>query len=218
MRKLLALSVLIVGFALASTPAHAGTVSGKVASVGDGDTLAVTIGGKRKTVRLACIDAPEMKQGAWGKQSSAKLKGLLPIGQSVKLREIETDKYGRTVGEIFVGNKSINLEMVKAGQAAVYRQYLDGCGSNKQAFLDAENNAISKKLGFWNQACPTMPWDFRRGKSAKCSVTTQSSQQQSGYIPGTCKQLKAMGVGPFHVGDPNYTSKRDGDGDGIACE
>lgn len=40
----------------------------------------------------------------------------------------------------------------------------------------------------------------------------------SGYVAGSCKALKAQGLGPFYPGDPNYTSKRDRDNDGIACE
>ena len=39
-----------------------------------------------------------------------------------------------------------------------------------------------------------------------------------GYIDGSCKELKAQGLGPFYPGDANYTSKRDGDDDGVACE
>ena len=38
------------------------------------------------------------------------------------------------------------------------------------------------------------------------------------YIDGTCKDLKAPGLGPFYPGDANYTSKRDRDSDGVACE
>jgi Excalibur calcium-binding domain len=44
-------------------------------------------------------------------------------------------------------------------------------------------------------------------------LTTQNS-----YIPGNCGDLKKIGMGNFLVGDPNYTDRRDGDGDGIACE
>lgn len=38
------------------------------------------------------------------------------------------------------------------------------------------------------------------------------------YVSGSCKDLKARGLGPFFPGDANYTSKRDRDKDGIACE
>ena len=41
---------------------------------------------------------------------------------------------------------------------------------------------------------------------------------RAGFIAGTCKRLKAQGLGPFYEGDINYTPQRDRDNDGIACE
>lgn len=38
------------------------------------------------------------------------------------------------------------------------------------------------------------------------------------YISGTCKYLRSQGLSHFTRGDANYTSKRDRDNDGIACE
>lgn len=38
------------------------------------------------------------------------------------------------------------------------------------------------------------------------------------FIVGTCGDLKARGLGPFYRNDANYTSSRDRDNDGIACE
>ena len=35
----------------------------------------------------------------------------------------DTDRYGRTVGRVYVGNLDVNAEMVKQGAAWVYRQY-----------------------------------------------------------------------------------------------
>lgn len=40
----------------------------------------------------------------------------------------------------------------------------------------------------------------------------------SGYIEGNCGDLAARGLSRFRPGDPNYTARRDRDGDGIACE
>lgn len=43
--------------------------------------------------------------------------------------------------------------------------------------------------------------------------------QGGSYVSGTCKDLKASGVGSnFTPGDANYTSARDRDSDGVACE
>ena len=47
---------------------------------------------------------------------------------------------------------------------------------------------------------------------------TPADRETSGYVTGTCKELRAMGLSDFRPGDPNYTLKRDRDNDGIACE
>jgi endonuclease YncB( thermonuclease family) len=65
----------------AGTPAVAAPAAGyraTVLSVGDGDTLRISTGGRAITIRLACIDAPETAQSAWGQQSRAYLMQRLP--------------------------------------------------------------------------------------------------------------------------------------------
>jgi hypothetical protein len=42
--------------------------------------------------------------------------------------------------------------------------------------------------------------------------------ESRGFVPGTCKELRALGLSRFTEGDPNYTPQRDRDRDGIACE
>lgn len=144
--------------------ANAKTFTGNVVSVTDGDTLKARFGSKTATIRLACIDAPERKQDPWGRQSTERLKQLLPVGQLITLRLVTQDRYKRMVGEVYINNRSINLLMVKEGQAVVYKQYLQGCANTKDQFLQSENEAKSKKLGFWNQSNPVMPWNFRRSR------------------------------------------------------
>ncbi len=84
-----------------------------VVSIGDGDTLRIRRSGQVTTIRLGCIDAPETSQNPFGEKSTFRLKQLLPLGTAVKVREIDRDRYGRTVAELFIANKSINLQMLK---------------------------------------------------------------------------------------------------------
>ena len=44
-----------------------------------------------------------MKQSPYGEASRNRLKALLPIGSTVSIREIDRDRYGRTVAEIYKG-------------------------------------------------------------------------------------------------------------------
>ena len=227
MNKTAALTALVL--VLTGVSAFAQTTA-TVISTGDGDTLRVKTQGKVVTIRMACIDAPETGQRPWGQQSAAKLKQLLPPGKAVQVREIERDRYGRTVAELYLGNQSINLQMVKEGQAVVYRQYLSGCAATQNQFLQAESQAKQKKLGFWNQPKPVMPWDFRRvGASASnqpSSSKPASAPQQncSSAYPGVC-----IPPGPPDLNCPDISYRNfkvlppdphgfDRDSDGVGCE
>jgi micrococcal nuclease len=184
-----------------STVAQAQNELPQVVSVGDGDTLRVRQSGQTITVRLGCIDAPESAQAPWGAQSANRLKQLLPAGQAVQMREIERDRYGRTVAELFLGNQSVNLMMVKEGQAVVYTQYIDNCAATKDQYLAAEAQAKTQRLGFWNQDNPVMPWDFRRGKG---SNNQQSGSGSPSPAPTTATSPSPMSTPTNANCDPSY--------------
>lgn len=143
-----------------ATPAIAGPAT--LISVGDGDTIRVTaVNGQKATIRLACIDAPETAQGESGAQATQALRQLLAAG-SLEIRPQTVDRYGRTVAEVFVGGRNVNLEMVRMGAAYVYRQYLSGC--DKSAYLGAEGQAERYRQGVWRWGNEVKPWDFRRSE------------------------------------------------------
>ena len=86
---------------------------------------------------------------------------LLPVGTPVAVRTVDTDRYGRTVAELFSQGRNINLSMVESGHAVVYDQYVSGC-EDEAAYLDAEKTAQMNQLEFWSSTPVVMPWDFRR--------------------------------------------------------
>jgi micrococcal nuclease len=215
------IAVIALLLATIALPVYAQELTGTIISVGDGDTFRAKVGNETVTVRLACIDAPETGQSPWGKQSADTLKQLLPTGQSINIRTVEKDKYGRTVAEIFKDNQSVNLQMVTGGHAVVYRQYLKGCADNQNQFLQAEATAKKQRLAFWNQDKPVMPWDFRR--SAQKPSQTPQQQCEPSYpdvcIPKNSRNLKCSDISQrkFRVLPPD-TYGFDRDGDGIGCE
>lgn len=100
----LALATLVVDLSL---PALADTVL----SIGDGDTLTVTGTSGRRTVRMACIDAPETAQAPYGNAARETLRVLAPVGSTVDLRVGDIDRYGRTVAEVWRGATNVNLRL-----------------------------------------------------------------------------------------------------------
>jgi len=220
-------STLILTLLLAPVPVVAitQTLNGRVVSVGDGDTLRVATDEKTITVRLACVDAPETAQAPFGKAAADRLRQLLPVGQQVTLRVADTDRYGRSVAKVYKGDLSINLALVQEGQAVVYREYLNACPELKERLLKAEANAKSRKIGFWNQASPVLPADFRRGKRAvsptKPAATGMRTQTNNTPIRDyDCTdfktQVEAQRILDSTPGEDPH--KLDRDGDRIACE
>lgn len=98
----------------------------EVISIGDGDTVKLRVDSKTVTTRLGCIDAPEIAKKLWGERAKYKLGQFLPVGQVVTVREIDTDRYRRSVAEIYKNQQSINLQMVREGYAVIYTQYSSG--------------------------------------------------------------------------------------------
>ena len=159
--RALAVALALVSLTLAPACAAPGPRA-TVVSVGDGDSLRVRQGEETITVRLACIDAPEIAQRSHGPQAREVLRQRLPIGREVRLDVKTTDRYGRTVAEVFSGS-NIGLVLVEDGQAFVYRQYLDQC--DRREYLKAEERARRRRLGIWQvDGGITRPWDFRRSR------------------------------------------------------
>ena len=216
---------LLLGTAMPTVRVLAQPLAGTIISVGDGDTIRVRTAAQTLTVRLACIDAPEMSQRPYGQASANRLKQLLPVGQAVSLNVVDKDRYGRTVAKIYSGSLSVNLALVQEGQAAVYRQYLTGCPELRDRLLSAEASAKSRRLGLWAQSNPVMPWDYRKGaKSANRPARATNvftapivrSRPNRDYNCSDFKtQAEAQRMLNAYPGDP---FRLDRDHDGIACE
>ena len=208
------LFVILAFSLLVALPVRAATVL----SVGDGDTLQVIDGGKRVIIRLACIDAPETAQSPYGATSREWLQQLVPVGSELVLRVQATDKYGRTVAEVFNKGKSINLVMVGTGQAFAYRKYLSRC--NEASYLGAEKAAQWKGLGVWSvPGGIPRPWDWRKGSRGPSPTFSTPSAAGSGVSVGrryTCKQIGSYARAQELLREGHAYLDRNGDG--VACE
>jgi len=110
-----------------------------------------------------------------------------------------------------ITDSSINVLMVKEGQAFVYHRYLSGCDA--RVYLDAESRANQRRLGVWQQAGGiTRPWDFRRGHT--------TALIPDGTTPGgrryRCKQIGSYARAQELLRQGH--TYLDSNGDGEACE
>jgi endonuclease YncB( thermonuclease family) len=131
-----------------------------VVSVGDGDSLRLRRGEAVIAVRLACIDAPELRQRPHGQASRRVLRELAPVGSTVQLRRFSTDRYGRLVAELSHRGVNVNQRLVQRGAAFVYWAYIRGC--DRQTYARLETEARLRRLGVWDlPGGLERPWELR---------------------------------------------------------
>ena len=65
------------------------------------------------------------------------------------MKSYGTDRYGRILGVVFVSGKNVNLEMVKAGLAEVYRGR-SANGLDVKPYWNAEAEAKKAGIGMWS--------------------------------------------------------------------
>jgi endonuclease YncB( thermonuclease family) len=131
-------------------------LTGRVVSVQDGDSLTLLTASREQfKIRLASIDAPELRQ-PYGQQSKQALSALV-FGREVHVLLEGTDRYQRHLGRVMAGTEDVNLAMVRLGFAWCYRQY-----SRDPALLRAEQEARSNRAGLWADPHPVPPWESRR--------------------------------------------------------
>lgn len=127
----------------------------KVTRVVDGDTIKVRGASGEMTIRLVGIDAPELSHKKrepgqpFSQQATKHLAGLV-LNKTVDIKEYGHDRYGRILGVVFLSGKDINLEMIKAGLAEVYRGE-PARGLDMAPYWKAEEKAKEGRMGMWVQ-------------------------------------------------------------------
>lgn len=153
------LSVIAVFFSLVE---FATAQTGRVVNVHDGDTITILTADKKQLkIRMAGIDAPELKQD-FGHKAKENLSKLV-FGKIVTLEGAKTDRYGRLIRKVLVNSADANLEQVKAGFAWHYKEYKnEQPKTDRETYATADDNARSSGLGLWSMPHARAPWEFRR--------------------------------------------------------
>lgn len=130
-------------------------LDGTVVTVQAGDTLTVIVGSNQQyKVQLAEIAAPDLGQ-AYGAESRQALTDKVR-GKIVHVAVVAVDGSGSPSGEVYLGDRWINLEMVTEGAAWHDRKH-----SASAALASAESQACQKRVGLWVAKHPIPPWQYR---------------------------------------------------------
>lgn len=132
-----------------------------VVDVVDGDTVKIATADGVIGLRLIGIDTPETVHPSqpvecFGPEASAEATRLL-AGQRVWI-ELDatqglTDRYGRTLAYVWMaGERNFNWHMVRRGFASEYTY--DDPYNHRQAFIDAQNDAMAARAGMWGTCQP----------------------------------------------------------------
>ncbi len=162
---------------------NAVSFTGRVVGVTDGDTIIVLVDGVHQVkVRLAEIDAPERAQ-PWGNRSKQALSDLV-FGRSVSVLQTDVDRWGRIIGQVRVDGLDVNYQMIAAGEAWAFRQYL-----SDQTLIEVETEAKRERRGLWSmpKTQTVAPWEWRRG-------TRVAQDEPSATLPAQ-RSLLSQGAG-----------------------
>jgi endonuclease YncB( thermonuclease family) len=134
-------------------------------SVYDGDTLRVFCDGQESKIRFSCIDSPEVRpKQEGGIEARDHLRELLnQAGNQVKVNATDTDRYGRTVAELWMdrgnGWELVQLQQVRDAYVWANAKYKEDCPS-WDSIAAAEKEAKAARRGIW-AGSPIAPWEFR---------------------------------------------------------
>jgi len=116
----------------------------KVTRVVDGDTIEIADGNR---VRFICIDTPEVNEE--GYQEAKDYLTTLILGKEVRLEKdvSETDRYGRLLRYVYLGDTFVNGELVRNGYAETYHYAPDTELCDELELLEIQ--AKEQKIGIW---------------------------------------------------------------------
>lgn len=146
----------------------------KVIEVMDGDTYRIQ---NKQVMRLYGVDAPELGT-CMSEKSKNKLSTLI-LGKRVTLRNIRSGGFNRVMGYTYLGNTSIETEMMKAGMVVLIRGTKDLPG-----LMEASDYARSHQLGVFSPEC----YQTTNIKTPACNIKGNVGETKSDkhYFTPSC--------------------------------
>jgi len=192
----------------------------KVAKVIDGDTIKLESG---QVVRYIGIDTPETVHPSkpvqcYGKEASNKNRELVE-GKEIEIEKdvSETDKYGRLLRYVWVGDIFVNEYLVREGfaQSSTYPPDV----KYQDRFREAERQAREEGKGLWGSYCDNWQEPAPEEPTTQPTDTTDYICSYNAYnCSDFTTHAEAQAVFEKCGGINNDIHRLDADKDGLACE
>ncbi len=225
-------------FKAQTAPNNPNLVLAKVTAIIDGDTIEVDLGeGNIKRVRYIGIDTPESVDPrqpvqCFSKEATAKNKELVESGIVGLEKDVsETDRYGRLLRYVYMGDLLINHVLVAEGYAHASSYPPDV--KHQDRLKQAEQEARSANKGLWGACNTTTPTPTTKPAATGTTNTSTGTSTSGG---GACKyscsspdrdcsDFSSHADAQAFFNCCGFTAENDpmkldavGVGDGIACE
>jgi len=128
----------------------------------DGDTFTAKVGAGIATFRIYGTDSPEKEQ-AWGEESRQWLEDTLFGTASISVA-VEGNSYNRLLARVYADGEDVGQESIQLGHSWHYE-----AAKNTEAYADVQESARNQGIGLWSLPFPTVPGDFRAGRSVESS-------------------------------------------------
>ncbi|HKO95956.1 MAG TPA: thioredoxin domain-containing protein [Pyrinomonadaceae bacterium] len=175
--KILLLSLLLF---VSATPASAVVLRGVVIEVRDGQSVVVFSGGRKFTVVLKGVDAPELAQD-FGETSRQHLAYLV-LDKPVEIEFSQLDG-GHVIGKVICNQLDMGLQVVRDGAAWYDTASAKSLSeAERNVYAAAQQLAREESRGLWQDGTPMPPWEWRRAQASKNSF-------QPVYKSGTSRGL-----------------------------
>ena len=171
-------SFVVIFILCLAAPAHAVVLHGVVSEVTDGESIVVLSNGRKLTVSLKGVEAPELKQH-FGDVSRQYLASLI-LDKPVRV-ELSEFKFGQVNGKVIWNDLDIGLQVIRDGAAWFDRVKGQNLTEAERAVYEsAEQAARSEMRGLWQDGTPMPPWEWRRAEAEKFFPISKKRPSGSG--------------------------------------
>ena len=167
--------------------ANAVVVRGVVTEVRDGQSIVVTVGGRKLNVQLRGVAAPVLIQD-FGGLSRLHLSNLIldkPV--EVQFSQLQSEQ---VVARVLWNDMDIGLQLIRDGAA-----WFDKVGNHSMAdeeralYSEAERLARNEMRGLWSDGSPMPPWEWKRAQEERLEA-----QVATAYKPRSASALESADV------------------------